>query len=50
MSEYEYLVRSEDAEHPANHISTLCAKFYNLGWVHPLTIIWAYTAMMPLIN
>ena len=29
----EALVRSEDPEHPANHICTLCAKFYNLGWV-----------------
>jgi len=29
----EALVRSDDPEHPANHICTLCAKFYNLGWV-----------------
>jgi methylthioribulose-1-phosphate dehydratase len=29
----EALVRSEDPEHPANHICSLCAKFYNLGWV-----------------
>lgn len=29
----EALVRSSDPEHPANHICTLCAKFYNLGWV-----------------
>lgn len=28
------LVLSDDPEHPANHICTLCAKFYTLGWVH----------------
>jgi len=31
------LVHSSDPEHPANHICTLCAKFYTLGWVQ-LTI------------
>ena len=29
----EALVHSYDPNHPANHICTLCAKFYNLGWV-----------------
>ncbi|EDU50540.1 Methylthioribulose-1-phosphate dehydratase [Pyrenophora tritici-repentis] len=29
----EALVHSDDPSHPANHICTLCAKFYNLGWV-----------------
>jgi hypothetical protein len=29
----EALVHSEDPNHPANHICTLCAKFYTLGWV-----------------
>jgi methylthioribulose-1-phosphate dehydratase len=29
----EALVHSDDPNHPANHICTLCAKFYNLGWV-----------------
>ncbi|KAF5849735.1 hypothetical protein GGP41_005198 [Bipolaris sorokiniana] len=28
----EVLVHSDDPSHPANHICTLCAKFYNLGW------------------
>ena len=27
------LVESDDADHPANLICTLCAKFYTLGWV-----------------
>lgn len=27
------LVQSEDPEHPANLIPSLCAKFWNLGWV-----------------
>jgi methylthioribulose-1-phosphate dehydratase len=27
------LVHSSDPLHPANHISELCRKFYNLGWV-----------------
>ncbi|KAI9668846.1 MAG: Methylthioribulose-1-phosphate dehydratase [Alyxoria varia] len=27
------LVRSDDPLHPANHIPTLCAHFYSLGWV-----------------
>jgi methylthioribulose-1-phosphate dehydratase len=31
----EALVHSEDPNHPANHICTLCAKFYTLGWVRP---------------
>ncbi|KAF1912492.1 Methylthioribulose-1-phosphate dehydratase [Ampelomyces quisqualis] len=29
----EALVHSDDPNHPANHICTLCAKFYTLGWV-----------------
>jgi methylthioribulose-1-phosphate dehydratase len=29
----EALVHSDDPIHPANHICTLCAKFYTLGWV-----------------
>lgn len=29
----EHLVHSEDPSHPANHICTLCAKFYQHGWV-----------------
>ncbi|KAJ4287365.1 Methylthioribulose-1-phosphate dehydratase [Kalmusia sp. IMI 367209] len=33
QAEADALVRSDDPEHPANHICTLCAKFYNLGWV-----------------
>ncbi|KAF9736392.1 Methylthioribulose-1-phosphate dehydratase [Paraphaeosphaeria minitans] len=33
MSDPDALVRSSDPEHPANHICTLCAKFYSLGWV-----------------
>jgi len=28
-----HLVQSEDPEHPANLIPSLCAKFWNLGWV-----------------
>ncbi|KAF2835483.1 Methylthioribulose-1-phosphate dehydratase [Patellaria atrata CBS 101060] len=28
----EHLVRSEDPQHPANLICTLCRKFYTLGW------------------
>jgi methylthioribulose-1-phosphate dehydratase len=31
----EALVHSDDPNHPANHICTLCAKFYTLGWVRP---------------
>jgi methylthioribulose-1-phosphate dehydratase len=31
----EALIRSDDPFHPANHICTLCANFYNLGWVRP---------------
>ncbi|CAI6282990.1 unnamed protein product [Periconia digitata] len=31
--EPDALVHSSDPQHPANHICTLCAKFYNLGWV-----------------
>lgn len=27
------LVHSKDPMHPANHICTLCRKFYNHGWV-----------------
>jgi methylthioribulose-1-phosphate dehydratase len=33
-ADVEALVHSDDPLHPANHICTLCAKFYNLGWVH----------------
>lgn len=33
MSDQDALVLSADPEHPANHICTLCAKFYSLGWV-----------------
>ncbi|KAF2118111.1 Methylthioribulose-1-phosphate dehydratase [Lophiotrema nucula] len=29
----ERFIHSEDPEHPANLICTLCAKFYNHGWV-----------------
>lgn len=29
----EHLVVSDDPEHPANLIPTLCAKFWTLGWV-----------------
>ncbi|KAI1744373.1 methylthioribulose-1-phosphate dehydratase [Xylaria scruposa] len=28
-----HLVKSEDQDHPANLIPSLCAKFWNLGWV-----------------
>ncbi|KXJ88234.1 methylthioribulose-1-phosphate dehydratase [Microdochium bolleyi] len=28
-----HLVKSDDPEHPANLIPSLCAKFWNLGWV-----------------
>lgn len=27
------LITSDDPQHPANHIPTLCAHFYTLGWV-----------------
>ncbi|KAH8675853.1 methylthioribulose-1-phosphate dehydratase [Xylariales sp. PMI_506] len=30
---YDYLVKSEDPDHPANLIPSLCAKFWTLGWV-----------------
>jgi hypothetical protein len=33
VQDAEALVHSDDPNHPANHICTLCAKFYNLGWV-----------------
>lgn len=33
------LVISDDPEHPANHICTLCANFYKLGWVCVLSAI-----------
>ena len=29
----DYLVTSNDPDHPANLICTLCRNFYNLGWV-----------------
>jgi len=29
----DHLVQSEDANHPANLIPSLCAKFWTLGWV-----------------
>ena len=31
--DYEYLIQSEDPEHPANLIPELCRKFYRWGWV-----------------
>lgn len=34
----EALVHSDDPNHPANHICTLCAKFYTLGWVRPTLV------------
>lgn len=33
LANNDHLVQSEDPEHPANLIPSLCAKFYNLGWV-----------------
>ena len=36
----ESLVQSSDPGHPANHICTLCAKFYTLGWVRLTTCAW----------
>lgn len=30
---YDYLVQSDDPEHPANLIPEMCRKFYNWGWV-----------------
>ena len=32
-SDSEALVHSEDPLHPANHICSLCQKFYTFGWV-----------------
>jgi methylthioribulose-1-phosphate dehydratase len=29
----DHLVKSDDAQHPANLIPELCAKFWHLGWV-----------------
>lgn len=29
----DHLVQSEDENHPANLIPSLCAKFWTLGWV-----------------
>ena len=29
----DYLVQSDDPEHPANLIPELCRRFYNWGWV-----------------
>ena len=29
----DQLIVSDDPQHPANHICTLCRNFYNLGWV-----------------
>ena len=29
----DHLITSNDPEHPANHICTLCRSFYSLGWV-----------------
>ena len=31
--ENDHLIESEDPEHPANLICTLCRNFYTLGWV-----------------
>jgi methylthioribulose-1-phosphate dehydratase len=39
----EALVHSEDPNHPANHICTLCAKFYNLGWVRHALLVYIDT-------
>jgi hypothetical protein len=33
----DYLVQSDDPEHPANLIPKLCAAFYTLGWASPFT-------------
>lgn len=29
----DHLVQSDDPDHPANLIPSLCAKFWTLGWV-----------------
>lgn len=29
----DQLITSDNPEHPANLIPSLCAKFWNLGWV-----------------
>ncbi len=29
----DHLIKSEDPDHPANLICTLCRSFYTLGWV-----------------
>ena len=33
ISDSEALVHSADPLHPANHICSLCRKFYDFGWV-----------------
>ncbi len=32
-NEADKLITSDDHEHPANLIPSLCAKFWTLGWV-----------------
>ena len=32
-NENDHLIKSDDAEHPANLIPRLCRQFYTLGWV-----------------
>ncbi|KAJ2973398.1 hypothetical protein NQ176_g6629 [Zarea fungicola] len=32
-NEADKLITSDDAQHPANLIPSLCAKFWTLGWV-----------------
>jgi hypothetical protein len=32
-STHEHLVQSDDPNHPANLIGTLCKKFHKWGWV-----------------
>jgi methylthioribulose-1-phosphate dehydratase len=32
-SNNDHLVQSDDPDHPANLIPSLCAKFWTLGWV-----------------
>lgn len=33
VSSADALIHSSDPLHPANHICSLCRKFYDLGWV-----------------
>lgn len=34
----DFLVQSDDPEHPANLIPKLCAAFYKLGWASSDTV------------